>query len=203
MTDWPDLPLGRKYRCVVIDPPWQYGDALPGNTRGADKQYDGTIGMEQMVSLPVGELLDVDAHVWLWYTNAFFLEAADLLINWRLTPKTQLTWCKPQIGMGHYLRNTTEHAILATRGKSISGDNPKNIPSHFVATRAKHSRKPDEAYDIIRQISPGPYLDVFARSPREGFDRYGNELLQWNGITYVTDRRRFIEHDDEITLYPA
>ena len=197
---WDALPTDRLYRCVVIDPPWEYDDALPGPARGAGKHYDGLMAMTDILTLPLDRIVAPECHVWLWYTNSFLIEAGQLLTKWAqfgLRPKTQLTWCKePGIGMGHYLRNTTEHAVLATRSRTVDTNNPRNIPSHFVAPRGKHSRKPDEAYDIIRQVSPGPYLDVFARSPRESFDRFGNELLQWDGVKYVVDARHFIAHDD-------
>lgn len=180
-----------EYKCIVIDPPWQYGDTLPGE-RGAEDKYDGTLAWSDLRNMPIKDMADDGgAHLWLWYTNAFLAEAASLVDIWGFRIKTQLTWCKPQIGLGHYLRNTTEHCILAVRG-TLPSVGPKGIPSHFVASRARHSRKPDEAYDIIRAISPGPRIDLFARSPRVGFDRWGNQLLVWDGMKYVESPERFL-----------
>lgn len=188
------LPTDRKYKTLVIDPPWAYERSeLPGE-RGVDDQYAGTLTMQELYDLPVSRLTEDNAHVWLWYTNAFLIEAGRLLEEWNLKVMTQLTWCKTQIGMGSYLRNTTEHCILAKYGHLPGQEtNPKNIPSHFTASRARHSRKPDEAYDIIRAISPGPRLDMFARSPRQGFDRWGNQLLVWDGFKYVESPEHFLE----------
>lgn len=179
-----------EYKCIVVDPPWRYGDTLPGE-RGAEDKYAGTLDFATLRNMPVSDMAEDNAHLWLWYTNAFIEDAACLVAFWGFTIKTQLTWCKPQIGMGHYLRNTTEHCILAVRGR-LPSVGPKNVPSHFTAPRARHSRKPDEAYDIIRSISPGPRIDLFARSPRVGFDRWGNQLLVWDGMKYVESPERFL-----------
>lgn len=194
MNPFEGLP-DQEYKCVVVDPPWQYErGTLPGE-RGVDDQYSATLDWATLRNMPIKDMADDDGcHLWLWYTNAFLEEAASLVNIWGFRVMTQLTWCKPQIGMGSYLRNTTEHCILAKRGHiPTSPDNPKNIPSHFVASRARHSRKPDEAYDIIRAISPGPRIDLFARSPRVGFDRWGNQLLVWDGMKYVESPERFLK----------
>jgi N6-adenosine-specific RNA methylase IME4 len=40
-----------------------------------------------------------------------------------------------------------------------------------------HSRKPDGALDLIEQASPGPYLELFARRARFGWDYWGDQSL--------------------------
>lgn len=193
MNPFEGLPA-EEYKCIVVDPPWQYSDTLPGE-RGAEDKYDGTASFQELQLFLMPQLLKMmerDAHVWMWATNSFMQEAHELCWALEAKPKTILTWCKPQIGMGRYLRNTTEHCILAVRG-TLPSVGPKGIPSHFTASRARHSRKPDEAYDIIRAISPGPRIDLFARSPRVGFDRWGNQLLVWDGMKYVESPERFLK----------
>ena len=162
------------FATIVIDPPWSYGDHLPGGGRGAAKHYQ-CLSPAQLMDLPVEAMAVDNAHLWVWATNAFMLEALLLMRGWGFTQKTILTWCKPQIGMGRYLRNTTEHCIFGVRGKLPSAG-PKNIPSHFHAPRTKHSEKPSVAYDIIKAISPEPRIDLFARQLRDGFVPWGNEI---------------------------
>lgn len=174
MTLYADLPLGLLYSTAVIDPPWQYGDRLPGAGRGAAKHYP-TLDLYEIGRLPIPELAADDAHLWLWVTNSFVHDGFHLMAQWGFAYKTMLTWAKPQIGMGRYLRNTTEHVLFGVRGR-LPAEGPKNIPSHVLAPRGKHSRKPDEAYDVIRTISPAPRIDLFAREEREGFDVWGNEV---------------------------
>ncbi len=173
MTLFADLPEG-KFATLVVDPPWKYGDSLPGPGRGAAKHYD-VLHVMQVAELPVPDLAEPNAHLWLWTTNSFMDDALWLAKYWGFTHKTILTWCKPQIGMGRYLRNTTEHCLLSVRGK-LPWQGPLNIPSHFVAPRQQHSQKPQAAYDIIAQGSPGPRIDMFARAQRDGFVAWGNEI---------------------------
>lgn len=163
-----------KFSTVVADPPWKYGDKLTGAGRGAVKHYEVLDGA-QLAYLPVPDLAEPDAHLWLWTTNSFMEDALWLAKHWGFKHKTILTWCKPQIGMGRYLRNTTEHCVLSVRGK-LPWQGPRNIPSHFVAPRRQHSRKPDEAYRIIAAGSPLTRIDLFAREERDGFVAWGNEL---------------------------
>ena len=168
-----DFPLGR-FRTLTADPPWRYGDNLPGKGRGAAKHY-ATLTPAEIAALPIPDLAEPDAHLWLWTTNSFMADALWLAKHWGFEHKTILTWCKPQIGMGRYLRNTTEHCVLSVRGK-LPWQGPLNIPSHFVAPRQQHSRKPQAAYDIIALGSPEARLEIFARETRIGFYAWGNEV---------------------------
>lgn len=49
-----------------------------------------------------------------------------------------------------------------------------------------HSRKPDELYDIVESCSPGPYLELFARYPREGWHQMGDEAPSM-GVAQLSD----------------
>lgn len=171
MTLFNDLPPG-PFACLVLDPPWRYGDNLPGPGRGSAKHY-GTLSVVELRQLPVPDLAAPDAHLWIWTTNAFLAEGLDLMAGWGFKQKTMLTWCKPQIGMGRYLRNNTEHCLLGVRGRLPSGAN--NLGSWVLAPRGEHSTKPQIAYDRIAAISPGPRLDMFARQQRPGFEAWGLE----------------------------
>lgn len=198
----------KRYRTLVVDPPWQYRDLLgyhPGDNfggrgagrRGATKFYTGakaktprssaanydTMTLEQLRRLPLSEWAEVDAHLYLWVTNAFMETAHDLARAWGFQQKTILTWCKPQIGMGNYFRNTTEHVLFCVRGKLkvLRHD----VPTHFIADRSHHSEKPAAFYDIVESMSPGPYLDVFARKLRFNWTAWGNEVYNVPGLPAV------------------
>lgn len=170
-----DLPLGILYSTVVIDPPWKFGDSLPGPTRGASHNYE-TLTPQQIACLDIPHLATPNAHLWLWAPNSFLHEAFHLISWWGFEYKTTLTWVKvPGIGMGRYLRNTTEHCLFAVRGKLPRAPGPANVPSHVFASRRAHSEKPDEAYDVIRKISYEGRIDLFARKVRDGFDGWGDQ----------------------------
>lgn len=175
---------------VVADPPWQYRDKLRMGVRddgtpqrghrGAESHYDcltleaiAAMGDPQDGSI-AGFPIAPHAHLYLWTTNAFMREAHGIAEAWGFTPRTILTWVKTSIGMGFYFRNTTEHVIFAVRGSLRCRH--KDQSTDFAAPRAQHSQKPDIFYSIVERMSPGPYLDLFARRERAGWVSWGDQL---------------------------
>ena len=197
------------YHTIVADPPWPYdGKGQPG-TGGRGKagvramptpsfthHYD-SMTMKDLRDLPVGVLAHKDAHLYVWTTNAFMIEAHELARAWGFTPKTILTWGKVKkddpnsasMKTGYYFRGATEHVVFATRG---SLPKPKvAIPTLCLWPRiGQHSRKPDEFFGIVEQISPGPYLELFARQNREGWSSWGNQV-------HDVSERVVVELDDD------
>ena len=163
------------YRTIVADPPWRYAAAA---TKAAAGKHYSTMPLEDIFALgeAVRELAAADAHLWLWTTNAFMEEGHQVVRAWGFRPLTILTWCKKQPGVGYYLRNSTEHAILASRGKPLVPDE-KALSSWYVWPRGAHSAKPEAFLDLVERVSPGPYLEMFSRRARLGWDTWGNEAL--------------------------
>jgi N6-adenosine-specific RNA methylase IME4 len=162
------------YGALVVDPPWRYGNAA---TRGAAEDHYRTMSLSELLKLPdtcppLAE--SVDSHLYLWTTAGMLLEAFDVLHAWGYTYKTNLVWVKPQIGMGNYFRVSHEHILFGVRG-SAGRTRDKALRSWFEAPRERHSRKPLAFYDLVEKASPGPYVDVFARDRRFGWDVWGNE----------------------------
>lgn len=176
----------KRYTTIVADPPWGYRDKLGGpHERGAEGHYQ-TMTMEELYGLPVGAWALSNSHLYLWTTNAFMAEGHELAKAWGFTPRTILTWVKGRleggrllqhIGMGHFYRNSTEHVIFCARGSL--GTFHADMPTAFVAPRREHSAKPAAFYDMVERMSPGPYLDVFARSQRFNWDTFGNEAFDF------------------------
>lgn len=156
------------YATIVIDPPWRYSNT---STRGAAEDHYETMSLDELAALDIPGA--ENSHLYLWVTNGFIREAFPLLDAWGYTYKACLTWCKPQIGMGNYFRNSTEHVLFAMRGKLPTLAN--NIPTWFEANRTKHSAKPECFYDLVVRSSPGPRLEMFARERRMGWDVWGHE----------------------------
>ena len=175
----------KRWRTIVVDPPWEYANKWSGRRelssrffkggtdRGAACMYD-VMDQPALLAVPLGDWAEADAHLYLWTTNAFMLEAYELMAAWGFTYKTTLTWVKNQIGMGMYFRNTTEHVLFGVRGRLKV--QRKDLLTHFNAPRGRHSEKPQAFYDMVETASPGPYLDVFARKQRMGWDVAGNEV---------------------------
>lgn len=172
-------PKGR-YSVIVADPPWRYDDTLDGSDLARGGLDYPTMSVDEICAMKVGENLSTpDCALWLWTTNAFLIDgtATRVCTEWGFTPKALLTWRKDRIGAGRYLRNQTEHAILAIRGKPmINGESSPNI---FDAPRRGHSEKPEQAFAIFEKVTPAPAtgrLELFARKPRPGWLASGSEL---------------------------
>ncbi len=182
--DWQALP-GGPFATIVADPPWQYNDRINPETRGAVNHY-ATMSADDIATLPVETAAEDRAHLYLWTTNAFMAEAHELAKAWGFVPKTIITWVKikqggerfgdVRIGMGHYWRNATEHVLFCVRGKPALKTLRRNQPTVFFAERSQHSAKPQEFYDLVEGMSPGPRLELFARTPRDGWAVWGDEV---------------------------
>jgi|HubBroStandDraft_1064217.scaffolds.fasta_scaffold37071_5 N6-adenosine-specific RNA methylase IME4 len=158
------------YRTILADPPWDIEQQGP---RGASRHYR-LMTLDVICGLKVGNLCAADGHLWLWVTNAS-LHAGRLVMDaWGFTYRSCLTWIKPRFGLGKYLRNQTEHVLLGTKGKAPVLFHGQG--TWFYAPLQEHSHKPEEQYAIIERCSPGPYLELFARRKRPGWDAWGNEV---------------------------
>ncbi len=172
VDELPPLPEGI-YRTICADPPWQYGNT---STRGAAEDHYPTMTVEELCVLPVVDWADEQAHLYLWTTNGFLREAFDVLAAWGFEYKTTLVWVKPQIGMGNYFRSSTEYILFGARGGLRTLD--CNQRNWFEAKRGRHSKKPGYFFDLVEKVSPGPYLEMFARDRRlseRDWSYWGNE----------------------------
>ncbi len=161
--------LNPPYATIVADPPWRFASAA---TKADARSCYSTLGLADICDMPVADLAATDAHLWMWAVNGMLEEAYQVVRAWGFTPLTMVTWCKPGPGVGHYLRNNTEHAILASRGRPMVPVE-KPLSTWFVWPRGAHSAKPAGFGDLVEQVSPGPYVELFARAPRLGWDSWG------------------------------
>jgi N6-adenosine-specific RNA methylase IME4 len=175
-----------KYRTIVADPPWKYQkDTSMGAKPGAAEAHYATLPIREIAALPVRELADDDAHLYLWVTvprlygdrDDRSFTPIDVMEAWGFEFKTMLTWVKSgSPGMGWYFRGQTEHVLFGTRGTAPIPPAAR-IPNFLIAPRDGHSGKPPAFQDLIEQVSPAPYLELFARRQRFGWDTWGNEAL--------------------------
>lgn len=164
-------PDGR-FQVIAIDPPWKYDSRAEDTThRGKNLYPDMTV--EQICAVPVVEKAQDDCVLWLWVTNAFMRDAYRCLDAWGFREKTILTWDKEILGLGDWLRNVTEHCILAVRGRPVVS--LTNQTTVIREKRREHSRKPEAFYALVEALCPGSKLEMFARTPREGWARWGAE----------------------------
>ena len=151
----PSMPT--TFRTILADPPWSVQQQ---GGRGAAQHYS-LMSLKRIKAMPISDLAASDAHLWLWVTNATLRDGYDVAEAWGFTVRSPLTWVKFRLGLGVYLRNSTEHLLFATRGKAPVKF--RSQPTWINAPVQEHSRKPDEQYAIIERVSDGPYLELFAR----------------------------------------
>lgn len=164
-----------RYRTIVADPPWDY-PGMSAPWRSSTEAHYELMALDDIADLPISDLAEKDAHLYLWAVLPMFEDAFWLARAWGFRPSTVLTWCKPGPGLGGGFRGNTEHLIVARRGRAPFLSTA--LGTWYSAPRAEHSRKPDLFADLIEQMSPGPYLELFARRQRLGWDTWGNEALQ-------------------------
>ena len=186
-----------KYATILADPPWRFsnrtGKMAPEHRRLS--RY-GTLTLEEIAALPVAEAAEARAHLYLWIPNALILEGLDVMRRWGFNYKTNLVWHKVRKdggpdgrGVGFYFRNVTELVLFGVRG-SMRTLAPGRRQVNFLKTQKReHSRKPDEFYEIIERCSPGPYLEMFARSARPGWSSWGNEVDTSSGGCATAEHR--------------
>jgi Transcriptional activator, adenine-specific DNA methyltransferase len=175
---------GRKFATILADPPWQFtnrtGKVAPEHKRLS--RY-GTLELEAIKRLPVAEVCEPTAHLYLWVPNALLPEGLAVLQAWGFQYKTNIVWHKVRKdggsdgrGVGFYFRNVTELILFGIRGKNARTLPPGRSQVNYISSRKReHSRKPDEQYSLIESCSPGPYLEMFGRGLRSGWATWGNQ----------------------------
>jgi N6-adenosine-specific RNA methylase IME4 len=171
------------YRTVVVDPPWHYertgltfSDRTSGEFTGHELPYR-SMSLDEIADLPVDDLAETDAHLYLWTTHRYVWDARAIAKGWRFNPVKLLTWCKAPTGfsMGGAFGSASEFVLFARRGslKSLT-----RIPRDWWEwPRGEHSAKPEAFLDIVEEVSPAARLEMFARRARFGWDYWGDESL--------------------------
>lgn len=169
-----------RYRTIVADPPWHYegfGVGI-GSGKGGRKPmpYD-TMSVAEIAALPVAGLADDNAHLYLWTTTRYLRDAFDVAKAWGFRYGQTLVWAKPTRAtmLGGAFGCNVEFVLFCRRG--VLPHLQKSHSAWFEWSRSHHSRKPEAFLDMVETVSPGPYVEMFARRDRLGWDTWGNESL--------------------------
>lgn len=176
------------YQTILADPPWRFtnrtGKVAPEHKRL--NRYD-TLSLEEIMEIPVSRVSGTNSHLYLWVPNALLIEGIKVLEAWGYKYKSNLVWHKVRKdggpdgrGVGFYFRNTTELILFGTKGRMRTLSPGRSQVNIIRTQKQEHSRKPDELYDIIEKCSPGPFLEIFARGSRKGWDTFGNQADEYN-----------------------
>ncbi len=168
----------------MADPPWRFQNAT-GKVAPEHKRLNryGTMTLCDIQALPVADIAEDTAHLYLWVPNALLPEGLAVLRAWGFSYKSNVVWHKIRKdggsdgrGVGFYFRNVTELLLFGVRGKNARTLAPGRRQVNMMQTRKReHSRKPDEQYDLIEACSPGPFMELFGRGVRAGWASWGNQ----------------------------
>lgn len=183
------------FAVITADPPWGFNDRLDstGKTRGAANHYS-TLTVAELCAFPLPPLAK-DAHLFLWRVSSMQQEALDVVRAWGFVVKSEIVWLKRtkygkrHFGMGRHVRLEHEVALICTRGDG-AGIKHRGVRSTFTtelyldddgggsfeAAIGRHSEKPEEFFRIVEDLTPGPYVELFARKRRPGWTCLGNEI---------------------------
>lgn len=189
-----DLARGH-YGVILADPPWQFDSLWGGRpkkteagyaSRAVEAHYE-TMSIAEIAALPVGDLAARDCVLFLWTCWPVLQRSLPVIDAWGFTYKTcAFSWMKadpyrlfaddatPFAGLGYWTRANTEPCLLATRGRPrrLHAD----VRQGIIAPRRQHSRKPDGIHARIERLVAGPYVELFARERRAGWDAWGNQV---------------------------
>lgn len=170
-----------KYRTIVADPPWPYPEGFVlGPGHGVFRTHDGplpyqALSLENICALPVAMLAESDCRLFLWTTNRHLFDGFRVMRAWGFRYRQTLVWHKVDANIpASVAPNSAEFVLVGVRGEP---ERRKCLPSAVlaIARKGSHSTKPEAWMDHFEAVSPGPYVELFARRHRMGWDVHGFE----------------------------
>lgn len=166
-----------KFRIFYADPPWDYNDKQDIDSLGGNLKHYPSMNIEDICNLPIKEMAEEDAVLFLWVTSPLLEESFKVINAWGFKYKTSFIWDKVGHNMGHY--NSVRHELLLVCIKgSCTPDNIKLFDSvQSIEKTKKHSEKPEEFRNIIDTLyTKGKRIELFARSKNDNWESWGNEV---------------------------
>jgi len=172
-----ELTVEKKYKVIYADPPWDYGLNNRTGFGGDASTHYTTMTMQELYDLPVKDLAEENAVLFIWVTSPFLEKSFAVIHAWGFTYKASFVWDKIKHNMGHYNSVRHEFLLVCTKG-SATPENKKLFDSVQNIERSKtHSEKPEEFRDIINTLYPSAdKIELFSRINVEGWDTWGNDI---------------------------
>lgn len=167
----------KKYKTLVIDPPWNSKRTGLSKTRGFKSSLSEYSLMtdEEIKKLPINELADDGCHLWLWCINQYLPLAFELIKLWNFKYLMPIVVIKPS-GVGNWFVSRTTFILFAYKNKCVFNRERWKWNILFVPNPRKHSEKHESTFKFIESISDEPRLELFSRNRRENWDCWGNEI---------------------------
>lgn len=205
------LKVSRAYSTILADPPWRFenrtGKMAPEHQRLL--RYP-TLPIEEICEIPVASAAASNCHLYLWVPNALLAEGLEVMRRWGFRYKSNIVWYKTRKdggpdgrGVGFYFRNVTELVLFGVKGRMRTLPPGRTQTNIILSKKREHSRKPDQIYDIVEECSPGPFLELFARFRRHGWDQWGNEDVEENSLVGVAKRKGHVDPQMRMFAAPA
>lgn len=180
--------MSGRYRTIVADPPWDYGvdNQSPSITHGGKGKAQKkpfvypAMDTDAICALPVESLADRHARLFLWTTSRHLPDAFVVLSAWGFRYRQALVWRKtgnPTPFGGSIAPNHAEFLLIGTKGSPEVLVRIKSSVIDAPAVIFGHSAKPEAFIDMVEQVSPAPYVELFARRQRLGWDTWGNQAF--------------------------
>ena len=177
----------QEYATIVADPPWDYPEGFASTApTGSDRRKGGVLTVKRELPYPSMSLdeiceLDIpaadDCRLFLWTTSRWIEDSFTVLRAWDFKYRQTLVWHKPDAFFGGSVAPNAEFLLVATRGAPPRLGRMPSAVVKYAQRQLAHSQKPECFLDLIEQVSPGPYLEMFSRRARLGWDTYGDQAL--------------------------
>lgn len=184
------------YGAILADPPWTFETHSDEGKGRSPEQHYQCMSIDDIKALPVRDVAAKHCVLFLWIIDTHLPMALEVIEAWGFKYKTKgFTWAKLNsgggeklagdpgaffTGMGFWTRANPEDVLLATKGSPKRNEGGKGVRRLIVAERREHSRKPDDIFERVEALVPGPYLELFSREQRPGWDCWGNEVGKFN-----------------------
>lgn len=208
MSAAPPWPFGDckplSYGLIMADPPWPTKmRSAKGERKSAAAKYR-LMSLADIAALPVHQLGAPDCVLFLWgvwnmllnggdpdrrYANANAARSpiGEVMAAWRFRYVTGGAWHKrtrrgkTAFGPGYRVRSACEPFFLGVIGNPATSRRERNL---IEGLAREHSRKPEEAYAWCERYLPGVRrLELFSRTPRPGWDCWGDEAEKFAAPT--------------------
>lgn len=176
----------KKYQIIYADPPWAYNSKRSNyidNSSGETIRHYDTLTIEELKSMPIGDIIDKNCMLFLWATFPQMQEALDLIKSWGFVYKTvAFSWVKTTKDGTNLLLELViiqeimlKYCLLGVKGKPLK--QVGNMSSVVISPREEHSKKPDLVREkIVELCGDVPRIELFARKQTKGWDTWGNEV---------------------------
>jgi N6-adenosine-specific RNA methylase IME4 len=161
-----DLPRGH-FKAIMADPPWHFRARTALQTRNfqcardAEKHYP-TMGLDDIKALPVRELADKDAHLFIWTTGPCLRQTFEVMEAWGFRySAVAFTWVKLKrsfnamqlrvlptlesdlhVGLGLTTRKNAEFCLLGRRGNARrNAKDAKSSCRQFASIAASRTKR--------------------------------------------------------------